>query len=145
MYIGQALFLAELQGHGSGLVKAAALQHHMGTVVLGVVDLDQRRGGGHNDGSLNACPLGRKRNALGMVACGGRNQPLGLLLVGEGGDLIARATHLISACDLHILRLNVNLAPSAFGVVGAVNQVCVGKDSGEQISCLPELGERHHS
>ena len=80
-----------------------------------------------------------------MVACGGRNQPLGLLLVGEGRDLIARATHLISACDLHILRLNVNLAPSAFGVVGAVNQVRVGKDSGEQISCLPELGERHHS
>ena len=46
---GEALALGKLEGVVAGLVVHIAREHHLGTVALGALDLDEGRGGGHND------------------------------------------------------------------------------------------------
>ena len=103
--IGQPLLLREPRSLCGGLVKAVPVNDHVGAVGLGVVDLHQGGGGGHDNGGGDAGPLGGKGHPLGVVSGGGRDQTPGFFLVGEGGDLEAGAPDLIGSGELHIFRL----------------------------------------
>ena len=70
-----AVFLGQLHGVLIGLVVNVAVQNHLGAEVLRALDLDERRGGGHDDGGLHAVALGGVGDALRMVAGRRRDEP----------------------------------------------------------------------
>jgi hypothetical protein len=73
MDVGQLALGAEPVGRGRGLVEAVAVDHHLGAVGAGLLDLHERRGLGHHDGHGDAQPGGVIGQALAVVA-------------GRGGD-----------------------------------------------------------
>ena len=106
---GVTLLLRQLVRVIAGLVEHVSGQNHLGAVALGAVYLHERRGGGHHDHSLYTGQLGGVGHALGVVARGGGDQALGLLVLGQGADLIIGASHLVSAGILQVFRLEIHL------------------------------------
>ncbi|SBV93775.1 hypothetical protein KL86CLO1_10425 [uncultured Eubacteriales bacterium] len=115
-----------------------------GPKVFGVIYLDQRGGGGHDDGGLHPCGLGRIGYALGVVPRRGGDQALGFLLVGEGTQLIVRAPDFVGPCHLHIFRFNVYIVSSGLRKCRTVNQVGVGNDPRQYPAGGFEIFQRHH-
>lgn len=63
-----AVLLGKLERVFVGLVVDVAGQHHVGAQGLGALDLDERGGGGHDDGGLDAVMLRGVGDALRVVA-----------------------------------------------------------------------------
>ena len=81
------------------------MQHHVGTVGLGGVDLQGRGDLRHQDRGLRAALTGGVGHALGMVAGGGGDDAAGQLLFAQGGDLVVGAADLERSGDLQVLGL----------------------------------------
>ena len=121
--IGETLLLGQLGGLFRRLIKDLPVENDVGAVVLGVVDLDQRSCGGHDDGGGDAGGLGGIGQSLGVVAGGGGNESPALLVLRQGADFIVGPSNLVGPGDLHIFRLKVDLIPIALGEGGGVDQV----------------------
>ena len=119
--VGGPLLLRQLGGQLRRVVEGLAVEHHLGPVVLRVVDLHQRGCSGHDDGGRHPGGLGGVGHALGVVARRGGDQPPGLLLVAEGADLIVGAPDLVGPGDLHILRPDIDLVAGGLGKGGTVD------------------------
>ena len=65
---GVTLALRKLEGMVARLVVYVAVEHDLGTVVLGALDLDERRGLGHHHHGTGAGARGGKGDALCVVA-----------------------------------------------------------------------------
>src|SRR5699024_903355 len=102
MHVGEALILGELGGLLCRLIKDLSVQDHLGAVVLGVVDLNQGGGGGHDNGGGNSGRLGRVGQPLGVVARVGGNQSAALLLFRQGADFIVGSPNFVGPSDLHV-------------------------------------------
>ena len=139
MYIGVPLLLAHQGRHRRCIIKGLAVQNNTGPVVLGVVDLHQGRGGGHDDGGGNAGGLSRIGHALGVVARRSGNQPPLLLLLGEGGALKVSAPDFVGPGHLHVLRLDVDMVAGGLGEERAVNQVRGVEHTFQNLSGLFEI------
>ena len=120
--IGVALRLGELGGQLGGVVEGGPPEHHVGPVVLGVVYLHQRSGGGHHHRGAHPGVLGGIGHSLGVVAGGGGDQSPILLLLGEGADLVVGPPDLIGSRDLQVLRLDVYVILCGLGKSGGVDQ-----------------------
>ena len=144
MNIGQTLFRAQAGGLRSGVVKGGAVEQDVGAVALGVVDLDQRCGGGHDDGGGDAGVLGGVGHTLGVVAGGGGDQAGGLLLVGEGADGEVGAANFVRAGDLHILRLQVDVVAGGVGEKMGVNQAGVVQHPFQHVAGCLKIFQSHH-
>src|SRR5699024_4875191 len=105
------------------LIKDLPVENDVGAVVLGVVDLDQRSCGGHDDGGGNAGGLGGVGQSLGVVAGRGGNQAAAFLVVREGADLIIGPADLVGPCDLHVFRFQIDLVSTALRQGRGVDQV----------------------
>ena len=79
----EPLLFSKLEGMFVGFVVDFAGQHHFSTMRFRALDLDVGRGGGHDDGGGYAELLGGIGNALGVVACGSRDQSAFALLIGK--------------------------------------------------------------
>ena len=100
---------------GGGFIEHIAVQHHVGTVGLGGIDLQRRGDLRHADGGLRATLTGRVRHTLRMVACGSGDDAVSELLVGQRCNLVVRATNLERSGDLEILGLEQNLMSGHVG------------------------------
>ena len=107
---GIALFIPDLQRLLIGVVVAAVYQAHLGAVALGGLHLGNGCAVGQADQRGNAAFGGRQRYALGVVARGAGDDASGLFLVGQVGDLVARAPQLKGAGILQVFRLEIQLA-----------------------------------
>ena len=110
-----ALLFGELGGICRRLVEHITVQHHIGTVCLGGVNLKRRSDGRHADGGLGPTLTGRIGHTLGVIARGRGDDASSQLLVGQGGDLVVGAADLERSGDLKILRLEQNLMSGHFG------------------------------
>ena len=144
MDVGQAILLAPPCRFLCRVVEGGAVEDHIGTVVLGVVHLDEGRGGGHDDGGGDVGMLGGIGHALGVVAGGGGNETGGFLLVGQGADGVVCAANLIGTRDLHILRLQVDVIASGLGEKLGVNEARVVQNAFEDVTCRFEIIQSHH-
>ena len=120
------------------------MQNHVGAVVLGVVDLYQGGGGGHDDGGGHPGSLGGVGHALGVVPGGGGDQALGLLFFGQGADLEVGAADLVGPGDLHIFRLQIDLVARRLGKGGGIDQVSPVQHALQDLACRFELVKCHH-
>ena len=103
--VGQAALFGQLDGAGLGVVKDVAVQDDLGAVALGAVDLDERRGGGHDHDRAGARVGGRVGDALGVVAGAGGDDAAVKLFLGKLRDLVVGAAQLVGAGALHVLGL----------------------------------------
>ena len=78
---GIPVFFRQLIGMGTGLVIDVPVKHNLRPVAFGMVYFNQGGGGGHHNHRFGIVTLGGIGHALGMVSRGGRNQPLGPLLL----------------------------------------------------------------
>ena len=108
-HVNHAFLVGELSSVGGGFVEHIAVQHHIGAVGLGGIDLQRRGDLRHADGGLRTTLTGRIGHALGMVACGCGDDATGDLLFGERCDLVVRAANLEGTGDLQVFRLQENL------------------------------------
>jgi hypothetical protein len=106
---GQALFFAQLQRVGVGVVIGLALDDHRRAEIAGVLHLHERRGLGHDDGHGHAQASAVISQALGMVAGAGGDDALGLLGVAEQHQLVERAALLVGGRELQVLELHPHL------------------------------------
>ena len=95
----------------TGIVIDVSVQDNLRAVILRAVHLDQRSHRRHDDHHFAAELLSRIGDSLCMVACRSRDQTFLPRLIAHRTDLIISAAHLVGACLLHILRLQVD--PSA--------------------------------
>ena len=120
------------------------MQNDLRAVLLGAVHLHQRRGGGHDHRGLHAghpCGIG---HALGVVSGGGGDEAVGLLLLRQLTGLVVSAANFISAGDLQILRLEIDLIAAKLGKIAAVHQIRLGDDALQNAAGLFELVECEH-
>jgi hypothetical protein len=115
---GELLGFFELDGVGVGVGVALAGQHHFAAVALDGVDLDRRGGGGHDDHGAGAEPLGRQRDALGVVAGGGADDPALEHRRAEVGHLVVGPAQLEAEHRLHVLALQEDRVVDARRQVG---------------------------
>ena len=118
-----AVLLGKLERVFVGLVVDVAGQHHVGAQRLGALDFDERGGGGHDDGGLDAVMLGGIGDALRVVAGGCGDQTVRALLVGQRADLIVGAAHLVCAGALHVFGLEEHAVAGNLAEVGAFNKL----------------------
>ena len=120
---GTAFFFRQFQCVGTCIIINIAVQNHVSAVALCAVDFDKRRNCRHNNSSLTSKLLGGKSHALGMVSCRSSHQTFCPFFLGERTDLIVGSPHLISACILHVLWFQINLAPGLCAQVFAEYQL----------------------
>ena len=95
-----AVFFCQLVCLCAGLIVDITVQYYLCAVTSGTVYLDQRCGGGHYDSCLAAVAFCRISHALGMVACGGGDQTLGTLFIGQSAHLVISTSQLVSSGEL---------------------------------------------
>ena len=90
---------------GGGFIEHIAVQHHVGTVGFGGIDLQRRGDLRYADGGLGSTLAGRIGHTLGMVAGRRGDDAVSDLLFGERCDLVVRAANLEGTGDLQVFRL----------------------------------------
>ena len=88
-----------------GLRVTVPVQQHVGPEQPHRVDLDFGRRLRHHDEGADTEPLGRKRDALRVVARAGRDHAAGALRVGQVGNAVVRAAQLEAEDRLQVLAL----------------------------------------
>ncbi len=102
---GQALGLFQFQCVHIGIGIGIAEQHDFGAAALHGIDLDLRRGGGHDDDGAAAQFLRGQCHALRMVAGGGSNDALVACFLRQVDHLVVCAAQLEGEYRLGILAL----------------------------------------
>ena len=120
---GVALGLGQVHGVFAGLVIDVAVKNDLGTVVLGALDLDERRGGGHDHYGFRARARGGEGDALGVVAGAGGDDAARELFGRKGGNLVVRAADLVGSGALHVLGLEPYAVARCGSKVGALDQL----------------------
>ena len=139
-----AVFLCQLISMGTCLVVHIPVKHHFRTVALRPVHLHERCRRRHNDdrlGSKPGCCIG---NALGVIACGSGDQSFLPFFLREGTDLIVGAPHLVSAGELHVLRLQINLCSCLAAQIFAVHQLRLQRDVFDDLRSLLKFFQCQH-
>jgi hypothetical protein len=142
--VGVTVLVDQLVGVGCGLIEGVALEHHPGTVVAHRAYLDLRRGLGHHDHRLDSQLLGGQGHTLGVVAGGGADYPLGLLLLGQMGNPVVGAANLEGKHRLKIFPLEQNVIAKALGQAAGFSEGCFDRhvvDAG--IEDLLDIALRH--
>jgi len=93
-----------------GIRQRLALEHHGGTMDLGVLDFRVRRTLGHDDDGRDAQARGVIGDGLSMIAGAHGNHTAPALGVGQGRELVERAALLERSGELQVLELEVELA-----------------------------------
>ena len=106
IFLGRQFFRID-----GGIIELIAVEHHFGAEFLGLLDLHEGRGRGHDDGGRHAELLRMISDALGVVAGGGRDHPLGALFRRQAEELVQGAALLEGGGKLQVLELDPNLSP----------------------------------
>ncbi len=125
--IGETLLLGELDGVRLSLVEHVAVQHDLGAVALGALDLDERGGGGHDHDGAGAGVCGGIGHALRVVACARSDHAAVELLLRELGNLVVGAAQLVGTRALHVLGLEPHAVAAAGRKARALHELgCLG-------------------
>ena len=108
-HVNHAFLVGELSSVGGGFIEHIAVQHHVGTVGLGGIDLQRRGDLRHADGGLGSTLAGRIGHTLGMVAGRRGDDAVSDLLFGERSNLVIGTANLEGSGDLQVFRLQENL------------------------------------
>ena len=108
-HVNHAFLVGELSSVGGGFIEHIAVQHHVGTVGLGGIDLQRRGDLRHADGGLGSTLAGRIGHTLGMVAGRRGDDAVSDLLFGERSNLVIGTADLEGSGDLQVFRLQENL------------------------------------
>lgn len=110
----QPFIAGERVGRLAGGSEAVALEHDLGAVRLGAIDLDERRALGHHDRRRDAEPPGVVGDPLGMVAGRHRNHTHTARTRVQGQQLGERAAFLERTGAMQRLELQINLGADKF-------------------------------
>ena len=139
-----AVLLGKLHGVFARLVVHVAIEHDLGSVAFGALDLDERRRRGHDNDGTRPGARGGKCHALRMVARA-RGDDTALQLFGrERADLIVGAAHLVGACTLHVLGLEEHAVARCLAKMRALNELGLLRDFLDLLGGLLEGVEREH-
>jgi len=118
-------FLAGGNRGGVRLIKIAAAEHNLGTIVAGGKYLLRWRTFGHIDSRANAEQISRKGDSLGVIACRGGNHAVFQGCFRHGGHEVHGAANLEGTGALQIFALEPERNAESVAEMVGVDKFCM--------------------